>query len=65
MIDEPKTPVVLIGTSREDGSLQVVGLYESQAAAQRAVHSRDVPENMHYSVMTPGMNSYTAARRMP
>ena len=65
MSDEPKAPVVLIGINRDDGSLAVVGLYETQAAAQRAVHSRDVPENMHYSVMTPGMNSYTAVRQVP
>lgn len=56
------TPVILIGTDRDDGSLTVVGLYESPEAAQAAVQSGDLP-SAHYSVMTPNMNN-TVRRAM-
>ena len=54
------TPVVLIGLDR-DGSLAVVGLYESAEAANKAVQSKEMPSAL-YSVVTPTMNSYSTLR---
>jgi hypothetical protein len=55
-------PVVLVGTDAEDGSLGVVGLYETEQAAQAAVQQGRVPSGHHYAVMTPAMNSISMRR---
>ena len=55
------TPVVLIGLD-QDGSLSVVGLYESAGAAHRAVQDGHVPSRLLYSIVTPAMNNYSTLR---
>ncbi len=58
------TPVVLIGTNRETGDLKVIGLYEDEAAANRAVHTQGLPD-AHYAIMTPPLNGYLQRREIP
>lgn len=55
------TPVVLIGI--DGNGLGVVGLYESEEAAAKAVSTYQVPSGYSYGIHTPAMNSYTARRR--
>ena len=46
-------PVVLIGTSIDDGGVVAVGLYSTAEEAKVAVQRGDVPGGCHYAVMTP------------
>lgn len=55
-------PVVLIGTSIDDGGLVAVGLYATIEDAQAAVHRDEVPSGCHYAVMTPAIGE-TIQRR--
>ena len=58
------TPVVLIGTERETGDLKVIGLYDDEDAANRAVQTLQLPD-AHYAIMTPPLNGYLQRREVP
>lgn len=54
--------VVLVGLV--DESVAVVGLYEDEEAARRAVHARDVPVGPRYAIFTPDMNGWVASKAL-
>lgn len=62
MSDE--TPIILIGTDREDGAICVIGLYETEEKARQAVQGGGLPAAF-YSLVTPKMNTYMEPRKLP
>ena len=57
-----ESPVVLIGTKVDGSGLGAVGLYADKDAAYQAVMSGDLPNDCHYSVMTPKMDTTMVPR---